>query len=61
MKCPHCGKEIETQQQRAARARWNGVDKKKRSAEMKKVRQAALNKENTGGEVSADQPETKRL
>ena len=33
MKCPHCGKEIETQQKRAAESRWSSMTKAERAAE----------------------------
>jgi len=42
MKCPHCGKEIETQQNRAAASRWSGMTPEERSREMKRVRKKGL-------------------
>jgi uncharacterized membrane protein YvbJ len=42
MKCPHCGKEIESQQQKAARARWAKKTAKQKSEEMSKVRKKGI-------------------
>jgi CRP-like cAMP-binding protein len=42
MKCPHCGGEIETQQNRAAASRWEGMTPEQRSREMKRVRKKGL-------------------
>jgi predicted Fe-S protein YdhL (DUF1289 family) len=44
MNCPHCGKEIETQQHRAAVSRWSVMTKKERSAEMSSIRRKGLKK-----------------
>lgn len=38
MKCPHCNKEIEPQQKRAASSRWAGMTKEQRSKEMSRIR-----------------------
>lgn len=38
MNCPHCGKAIETQQQRAARSRWSEMTKQARSRAMADIR-----------------------
>lgn len=44
MKCPHCGKEIETQQRRAAQSRWAGMTPEQRAAEMSRVRRKGVKK-----------------
>jgi hypothetical protein len=53
MKCPHCGKEIETQQKRAAASRWEGMTPEQRSREMKRVRKKGMVRrwDNAPGEV----------
>lgn len=40
--CTDCGKEIETQQNRAAASRWSGMTPEQRSREMKRVRKKGL-------------------
>ena len=42
MNCPHCGKEIETQQKRAAESRWSSMTKAERAAEMSRVRKLGV-------------------
>jgi len=44
MRCPHCGKEIETQQKRAAESRWSSMTKAERAAEMSRVRKLGVNR-----------------
>ena len=44
MNCPHCGKEIETQQHRAAESRWAAMTKAERSAEMSRIRRKGIKK-----------------
>lgn len=44
MNCPHCGKEIETQQHRAAKSRWAAMTKAERSAEMSRIRRKGIKK-----------------
>jgi hypothetical protein len=38
MRCPYCGKELETQQRKAAASRWAGMTPAQRSAEMSRIR-----------------------
>lgn len=38
MICPHCGREIEPQQRRAAAFRWASLSPAQRSAEMSRIR-----------------------
>ena len=47
MKCPHCGKEIEAQQNRAAKSRWSGMTKAERSTEMSRVRKLGVKRAKT--------------
>ena len=47
MKCPHCGKEIETQQKRAAESRWSSMTKAERAAEMRRVRKLGVKRSKT--------------
>lgn len=47
MKCPHCGKEIEAQQNRAAKSRWSGMTKAERAAEMSLVRKLGVKRAKT--------------
>jgi predicted Fe-S protein YdhL (DUF1289 family) len=42
--CPRCGREIETQQKRAAASRWSSMTKKERAAEMSRVRLKGIKK-----------------
>jgi predicted Fe-S protein YdhL (DUF1289 family) len=44
MRCPHCGKEIETQQRKAAASRWAGMTQEERAAEMSRVRKKGIKK-----------------
>ena len=66
MRCPHCGKEIETQQKRAAESRWSSMTPAERAAEMSRVRKLgvkrsktkarALRQNNAIGQTRADKP-----
>lgn len=47
MRCPHCGKEIETQQKRAAESRWSSMTKAERAAEMSRVRKLGVKRAKT--------------
>jgi len=47
VKCTHCGKEIEAQQNRAAKSRWDGMTKAERAAEMSRVRKIGVNRAKT--------------
>lgn len=47
MKCPHCGREIETQQKRAAESRWSSMTKAERAAEMSRVRKLGVKRAKT--------------
>ncbi len=47
MNCPHCGKEIETQQRRAAESRWAGMTASQRAAEMSRVRKLGVKRAKT--------------
>ena len=47
MHCPHCGKEIETQQKRAAESRWSSMTKAERAAEMSRVRKIGVKRSKT--------------
>jgi hypothetical protein len=47
MKCPHCGRESETQQQRAAESRWAGMTATQRAAEMSRVRKIGVKRAKT--------------
>lgn len=47
MRCPHCGKEIETQQKRAAESRWSSMTKAERTAEMSRVRKLGVKRAKT--------------
>jgi hypothetical protein len=42
MNCPHCGKTIEVQQNRAAASRWLSMTKAERAAEMSRVRKLGV-------------------
>jgi len=42
MNCPHCGKEIEPQQKRAAQSRWSSMTEKARSEEMSRIRRKGI-------------------
>lgn len=44
MNCPHCGKPIEIQQQRAAVSRWSQMTKEEKSAEMLRIRRKGIKK-----------------
>lgn len=44
MICPHCKKEIEPQQRRAAASRWAGMTPKERAAEMSRIRKKGIKK-----------------
>jgi predicted Fe-S protein YdhL (DUF1289 family) len=44
MICPHCGKQIETQQRKAAASRWAGMTAEERSAEMSRIRKKGIKK-----------------
>jgi len=45
MKCPHCGREIETQQKRAAESRWSKLTAKEKSEEMSRIRLKGVRKQ----------------
>lgn len=45
MKCPKCGYEIETQQNRAAKSRWANMTKAERTAEMSRIRRKGIRKQ----------------
>lgn len=47
MKCPHCGKPIEVQQNRAAASRWASMTKAERAAEMSRVRKLGVKRSKT--------------
>ena len=47
MRCPHCGREIETQQKRAAESRWSSMTKAERAAEMSRVRKLGVKRAKT--------------
>ena len=47
MRCPHCGKEIETQQKRAAESRWSSMTPAERAAEMSRVRKLGVKRAKT--------------
>ena len=47
MRCPHCGREIETQQKRAAESRWAGTTAAQRAAEMSRVRKIGVKRAKT--------------
>lgn len=55
MNCPHCGKEIETQQNRAAESRWSAMTKAERSAEMSRIRRKGIKKPKRVDRRSNDQ------
>lgn len=42
MKCPKCGHEFETQQNRAAKSRWANMTKEERAAEMSRIRRKGV-------------------
>lgn len=42
MKCPHCGREIETQHRRAAASRWASMSPEERAAEMSRIRRKGV-------------------
>jgi len=47
VKCPHCGMEIEAQQNRAAKSRWAGMTKSERADEMSRVRKLGVKRAKT--------------
>lgn len=55
MNCPHCGKEIETQQHRAVESRWAAMTKAERSAEMSRIRRKGIKKHKRTARRSNDE------